>query len=346
MTSQQADRPATIRSVSVRAPARLHLGFLDLNATLGRRFGSIGLAVSSHHTALTVSKSADIIIEGEQVSDEATSRLQTITEQFYQTVGRHIPQQQQAVRIRIDNSIPEHAGFGSGTQLALTLGTALAKLHNLSFTTTELALELGRGKRSGIGIATFDHGGFVIDGGLKPQQHVPPVLMHQPYPPDWRVVLVMDPHHQGMHGQTEKQAFKTLPVFPLPKAQAICHKALMQLLPALIERDIEEFGIAITAIQALIGDHFAEAQGGRYTSPLVAACLHQAQRLGHKGIAQSSWGPTGCIFVSSEQQAQTLIGQLTEFCDIHHARADSPVFISTQADNRGAIIETAYEDSL
>ncbi len=346
MTSQQADSPADIRSVSVRTPARLHLGFLDLNASLGRRFGSIGLAVSSHHTALTVSKATDFVIEGEQVSDEARSRLQTITEHFYKTLGRHIPQQHQAVRIRMDNSIPEHAGLGSGTQLALTLGTALARLHRVSCTTTELALDLGRGKRSGIGIATFDHGGFVIDGGLKPQQHVPPVLMHQTYPSNWRVVLVMDPHHQGMHGQTEKQAFKALPVFPLPNAQAICHKTLMQLLPALIECDIEEFGMAITAIQALIGDHFAEAQGGRYTSPLVAACLQQAQRLGHKGIAQSSWGPTGCIFVSSEQQAQTLIQQLTDFCDVDNAPANSPVFISAQADNQGAIIETAYEDSL
>src|SRR5262249_58900274 len=42
-------------NVTVRAPARLHLGFLDLNGGLGRRFGSIGLALNRPKTSLTLS---------------------------------------------------------------------------------------------------------------------------------------------------------------------------------------------------------------------------------------------------------------------------------------------------
>ena len=34
-------------AVGVRAPARLHFGFLDLHGGLGRRFGSIGLALDT-----------------------------------------------------------------------------------------------------------------------------------------------------------------------------------------------------------------------------------------------------------------------------------------------------------
>jgi beta-RFAP synthase len=327
-----------MQSVTVRAPARLHLGFLDLNASIGRRFGSIGLAVDSHHTQLTVSRSENLQIEGSALLPESRSRLEKIHHRFYQTVGKSIPSEQQSVRIQVDELIPEHAGLGSGTQLALTLGTALARLHQLSLSTAELAMELGRGKRSGIGIATFDQGGFVLDGGLKPNQTVPPMLMHQSYPTDWRVVMVMDPHHQGIHGQHEKQAFGNLPTFPLDNARAICHLTLMQLLPALAEHDIKHFGSAITEIQALIGDHFASAQGGRYTSPLVAACLQQAQKLGHTGIAQSSWGPTGCIFVSSQAEAEQLIQQLNTF--IAAESTTVPVFITAAADNQGAIIET------
>lgn len=327
-----------MQSVTVRAPARLHLGFLDLNASIGRRFGSIGLAVDSHHTQLTVSRSENLLIEGSALLPESRSRLEKIHHRFYQTVGKSIPSEQQSVHIQVDELIPEHAGLGSGTQLALTLGTALAHLHQLSLSTAELAMELGRGKRSGIGIATFDQGGFVVDGGLKPNQTVPPMLMHQSYPTDWRVLMVMDPHHQGIHGQHEKQAFGNLPTFPLDNARAICHLTLMQLLPALAEHDIKHFGSAITEIQALIGDHFASAQGGRYTSPLVAACLQQAQKLGHTGIAQSSWGPTGCIFVSSQAEADQLIQQLNTFIAAESTTA--PVFITAAADNQGAIIET------
>src|SRR5262249_60551106 len=41
-------------NVTVRAPARLHLGFLDLNGGLGRRFGSIGLAVNGPENSLNL----------------------------------------------------------------------------------------------------------------------------------------------------------------------------------------------------------------------------------------------------------------------------------------------------
>src|ERR1700680_1975654 len=45
-------------SVTVTAAARLHLGFLDLNGGLGRRFGSIGLAIDAPRTRLTISSAA------------------------------------------------------------------------------------------------------------------------------------------------------------------------------------------------------------------------------------------------------------------------------------------------
>lgn len=337
--------PRPVRpSVTVRAPARLHLGFLDLSGSLGRRFGSIGLAINSHHTRLDVRPAPRLTISGDSLLDETRARLEQIHQRFYQTLGQHVPEPERAVEIRIKELIPEHAGLGSGTQLALTLGRALISLHQLDIGTAELAQNLGRGKRSGIGIATFDSGGFVVDGGLKPEQTVPPTLFHQTFPEQWRIVMVMDPAHQGIHGQHETQAFGHLPPFPLDHARTICHLTLMQLLPSLAEQNIDGFGQAVTEIQKLIGDHFASAQGGRYTSPLVAACLTQAQKLGHTGIAQSSWGPTGCIFVSSAQQAALLTQQLQEF-----VRAQSlpmPTFISTAANNQGAIIETVTQDWL
>src|SRR5580700_2524246 len=40
--------------VVISAAARLHLGFLDLHGGLGRRFGSIGLAISGPRTKITI----------------------------------------------------------------------------------------------------------------------------------------------------------------------------------------------------------------------------------------------------------------------------------------------------
>ena len=68
-----------------------------------------------------------------------------------------------AYRLHIEEAIPSHAGLGSGTQLALAVGSALAALEGLALDLREIATRLGRGARSGIGIVTFQHGGVVLD---------------------------------------------------------------------------------------------------------------------------------------------------------------------------------------
>ncbi len=45
-------------SVTVAAAARLHLGFLDMNGGLGRRFGGLGLAIDRPATRLTIRRAA------------------------------------------------------------------------------------------------------------------------------------------------------------------------------------------------------------------------------------------------------------------------------------------------
>jgi len=55
---------APLGAVRVVAPARLHLGFLDLNGGLGRMFGSIGLAVDVPRTELVLKRSRTFKGEG------------------------------------------------------------------------------------------------------------------------------------------------------------------------------------------------------------------------------------------------------------------------------------------
>ncbi len=46
------------RVVTVCAPGRLHLGFLDPGASLGRRYGSLGLVVDGFETQVELTGSA------------------------------------------------------------------------------------------------------------------------------------------------------------------------------------------------------------------------------------------------------------------------------------------------
>jgi beta-ribofuranosylaminobenzene 5'-phosphate synthase len=327
------------RAIRVSAPARLHLGFLDLNGSIGRKFGSIGLAIDSYKTTLTAYHSSINLIEGNVLSDKSKQKIANIVTKFYATLGSNLSDTEQTSRLVFDTIIPEHSGLGSGTQLAIAVGTALCKLHQIHASTTHIAHQLGRGKRSGIGIAAFDSGGFIVDGGLSNTSDIPPLLAQYIFPETWRIVLINDHANQGIHGTTELNAFSELPPFPTQDAQAICHLTLMQLMPAIVEQELDIFGDAITQIQALIGDHFAPAQGGRYTSESVSALLHYANSLGHKGIAQSSWGPTGCIFVSSPDAASQLIEKLERYSETHLKQNKDTSFEIAQCTSHGATIE-------
>ena len=84
---------------------------------------------------------------------------------------------------------------------------------------------------------------------------------------------------------------------------------LTSLLPALVERDVEEFGAALTRVQQLVGDSFAAVQGGRFhprSSGLVEALLDA----GAAGAGQSSWGPAVYGIAGSEAAARELAGRM------------------------------------
>ncbi len=138
--------------IQVRTCARLHLGLLDNNGEHGRLYGSIGLAVNRPYLVLTAEKSESLIIEGTE-TERVSIYARRFKDRYGLTAGAHL---------NLMTSIPAHVGLGSGTQIALAVGTALARLAGLDLSTEEIALAGGRGVRSGIGIAAFRHGGFVL----------------------------------------------------------------------------------------------------------------------------------------------------------------------------------------
>jgi hypothetical protein len=64
-------------AITVKVPARLHLGFLDLNGGLGRRFGGIGLAVSDLGTSLTIQRTKFSEVTGPE-TDRVRPHLKTM----------------------------------------------------------------------------------------------------------------------------------------------------------------------------------------------------------------------------------------------------------------------------
>ncbi len=234
--------------------------------------------------------------------------------------------------MRVLEAIPAHAGLGSGTKLALAVTAALAALDRQSPDPAAMARMAGRGARSAVGLWTFALGGFVVEGGRRRGAEGPaPLLTRHAMPDEWRCVLAIPAAEPGLSGGAEEAAFADLRPDPGRSAE-IAHIVLTALVPALVERDLPEFGAALTRLQRLVGDAFAPIQGGTFhprAAPLVDALL----RLGAAGAGQSSWGPAVYGIVGSEQEGADLARRLEPEVGAG-GRAEVVAF-----DNRGARVE-------
>jgi beta-ribofuranosylaminobenzene 5'-phosphate synthase len=287
-----------LKGVQVTTAARLHLGFLDLAGDLGRRFGSIGLAIDTFETRVELSEAPSLEVLGEE-----RGRGAHIARRVADSLGLDTGK-----KLIISNAIPAHAGLGSGTQLALAIAAAFRRLAGLPLDARDDARLLDRGARSGVGVALFEGGGLAVDAGRGPNTEVPPVVASVNFPRDWRILLILDPHVEGAHGEEERRAFAGLPPFPAGAASEICRCTLMQILPGAAEADLEAFGGGVARIQEILGDHFAPVQGGaRFISVPVSRIAARLKALGARGIGQSSWGPTGFAFAPDPDHAQFLV---------------------------------------
>ncbi len=327
-------------ALCVMAPARLHLGFLDLNGSIGRRYGSIGLAVDQPATHILVRAATSNAATGPE-----SDRVLRLLEAFTQSTGdspsaiRDGTTTQRRYHVDVIEAIPAHAGLGSGTQLALAVGTAIARLEGRDLSADELAIGGERGARSGIGLAAFTGGGFIIDGGRGVQNRPPPVTLRADFPEPWRVLLILDTRRAGVSGEAETTAFAGLPEFPNAMAANICHLVLMKLLPGLAEQDLAAFGAALTEIQQIVGWHFAGKQGGSpWTSPGVGRLAQKMQALGATGIGQSSWGPTGFAFTPDAAAAERLYHSL-----VQEAKGDGLDIRIARGRNSGALVEAVSD---
>ena len=229
-------------------------------------------------------------------------------------------------------AIPQHVGLGSGTKLALAVAQALAALDGREVDAPALAQAPGarRGRRWACGrsrsAASWSR------AGARPGVERPaPLLARHPMPEEWRTVLVVPKAEPGLSGVAEEEAFGRL-VPSAERSAAIAQLVLTSLLPALVERDLEEFGAALTRVQQLVGDAFAPVQGGRF-HPRAGALVEALLRGGAAGAGQSSWGPAVYGVVGSEAAGRELARQMEDVVG-GEGSVELVAF-----DNRGARVE-------
>ncbi len=303
------------------------MGLIDLNGELGRIFGGIGVGIDRPNVVLEAENSETLSVAGEQ-TELVTALAKRFSESF---------KVRPCASLRVRKVIPEHVGLGSGTQLTLAVGLALARLLNVKSSIPEIAYVMERMQRTGVGTTIFERGGFVVDGGKSQKDEatkVPPIIFHHRFPEDWSFVVVLPKGVEGLSNEAEKLAFNRLPPMPAEEVGKECRLIMMKLIPSLAEKNIEYFGEALTDIQNVIGDYFSQVQGGRYSNPATAGTIKFMQQIGAYGVGQSSWGPACYGLFGSDEAGKAKI-KVQNFLKNN---AGGEVFVA-KGNNKGAYVK-------
>lgn len=297
--------------IKIRSPSRLHLSLIDMNAEIGRVDGGVGITLDSPNITLTAEKHDGIeITGGSDLSDRA-----------YAAVEALLPEGE-GIKVHVEEDMPPHVGLGSGTQIALSAAAAVNELYGLGMSVKELAIRVGRGGTSGIGVASFENGGFLVDCGHKfsdkgsfspssaSRADPAPIIFRHDFP-DWDIILAL-PESKGAHDAQEVDIFKKECPIPLQEVQEVCHVVLMQMMPAVMEGDIENFGMALNHLQTV---GFKKREIARQ-SPEVRDLIEFMQDLGVAGAGMSSFGPVvfgvvdhRCIGEQIRKEAQMFLDE-------------------------------------
>ncbi len=317
--------------VEVSTPGRLHLGDLDPFA-LGRFGYAPILAIDKPRTVVEAEDAETLTVQGLE-AEEARAYVRRVMETF------HL----KGVKLTVKSTAPRHSGLGSTTQLCLAVGRAVTKAHGIDLPLLELVKSLKRTSTGGL--FTFQLGGFVVAGGfpvkpgekvlLRSEPLIPPLIFRSDFPEDWRFVMVRPfKAPRSPDGEEEEKAFGRLRQMRPPTQ--LTHKGYFllasKLLPALLEKDAQAFGNALTAIQTTVGLIYRPVQGSLF-NPSSEWLIPILKRSGALGLGQSSWGPTVYGFVDSPECAQETLRKI-----MRETRNKATVEV-VAADNKGAISE-------
>lgn len=300
--------------VAIRTPSRLHLTLIDMNGSYGRVDGGVGITLDEPGYVIEAERSnkTRIIADDENMRVRVQSILQSLCRQ----TGF-----EDEVTVRIHETIPPHGGLGSGTQLSLAMATAISRLSGIPV--TDPSRLTGRGGTSGIGVRSFTDGGVILDGGHRfgygkdKESFLPsaaasgvklaPLIGRYEFPEAWRIILCLPDLPPGANGDAERGIFQKHCPVPLPDVQKLSHRILMQMIPALLEEDLDQFGSAVNALRE--GGFKKEELA--LQPPVLHEILDFMTGCGTAGAGMSSFGPA--LYAITDTDASGLAGDIRSY---------------------------------
>lgn len=337
--------------VTVRTAARIHLGLVSFEpsgslaapgpeGSVKRVHGGVGFMVERPGIAVRVRLRQSTGEEAPQRfprsvdsddtrPDELEARVERIARRCEEVLGLsgvgHL-------FVEVLERPRPHVGLGSGTQLALAIAAASLEVARSVIGSTDprkddprvLATLAARGMRSSIGIHGFMRGGLLLEAGriesavagerstdgLGTPRGIGPLVSRVPLPDAWRFVLAI-PSGCGLHGREELDAFARLPGMSMELTAELTRIAVLELLPAAIEGNIDGFSAAMSRYGRLAGRPYESVLTDHPLARLIDSTTGWLESHGARGIAQSSWGPAVVACCASADEADALVARLT-----------------------------------
>ncbi len=312
-------------AIEIRTPARFHLGMFSFGDPSIRAFGGTGLMLDRPGIVLRMHPAERVSGTGPH-ADRAVAFARECAAAWGLAPAA-------ACRIEVVSAPRAHVGLGSGTQLALAVAAGIRELADAAdhesdgatqrggrgFAVDEvlrLAEGVGRGRRSSVGIHGFAGGGLIVEAGRlaagrtgverAPGAEGSPLIARAAMPPDWRGLLLIERASEGLHGDAEREAFRSLSPVDRGLTAELVRLAAMDLVPAAIEGRFAEFSSALHAYGRLAGIPFAPVSGRLPCHAGIERLIERLSALGIRGAAQSSWGPAVLACCASETEAADL----------------------------------------
>ncbi len=327
----------------IETPSRLHVTLIDLNGEYGRIDGSVGITIQEPKLILEAEKGFD---SHEIIFNNSTNRNSETLNDYQVKIDNVIIRMNKFLGLKehyhfkIYEYYPSHSGLGSGTQLSLAAAKLILKINGMDLPTHEIAGIVGRGGTSGIGVASFEDGGFIVDGGHKKtfksnflpssasKALPPPILAKYDFPTDWNLILVIPQVERKVSGDHEINIFQEHCPIPLVEVQKLTHILLMKMMPAVIEADLDSFGQAVNIIQQVGFKKIESDLQNSFTSYL----MESLRSAGAVGVGLSSFGPT--VYAVTDTNTKELCRTARILM-----RDKEGEIISTNAQNSGARIK-------
>ncbi len=310
---------------------------IDLNGSYGRFDGGVGLTLDNPHFILESEETErgltidfDDSITDSSIMEECVLKISNSAEKAMSKYGVDT-----GFHFHVKHAILPHSGLGSGTQISLAAAKSVCEHIGKEVNSVELGALVGRGGTSGIGTFSFDLGGFIADGGHSSKEKStflpssastakPPRLIGRyDFPEDWNILLAIPPANNDVAGNKEVNIFQSYCPVPRNEVEQISHVVFMNLIPYLLEHDIENFGESINMIQTR---GFKKIEVSLQPSN-VTNLMNFMRNNGAYGVGMSSFGPT--LYTIYDKSNKDIVKNTQDYLD------GEGTIITSKAQNHG-----------